>query len=836
MRRPQKSRLLRPVAKPMFRKRAAEATPGNLALRAKKRRPSTKTRDFLGTPRHFFQWTRWCAAAIGGAFALGLVGTARADNFDIPPGHLGEVAATLGVQAGVTITVTEPDVADEYSPGVSGDLSLHDALDRALRGTGAEAVFYDRTTIRIVRKRAPPPSKEPGKVPAPPATEQLEEIVVAASKQNMPLDTYPGSVKVIKLDPGWTTDNAAGGTGAITQLLPALSSTNLGPGRDKLFIRGLADSSFNGPTQATAGQYLGDVRLNYNAPDPDLNLYDMRRVEVLVGPQGTLYGDGSLGGVIRLVPNDPDADEAYATTSAGVSSTESGSVNGDGAAMFNVPLLRNQVALRVVTYGARDAGYIDDIGRDLRDINSTASYGQRWTLRVENLWNWTFDFGAVIQNINDADSQYTLRGYPPLTRSSVIPQPFRNNYRVTYIIARRAIGEAELVSTTSSVWQGLKTVFDATGHDGTMTPARFEEDNDTTLISHETRIAGGSTGAPWVAGLTTLFSRSLLSRTLGPLNAPVQIAGVTNVQANAALFGQISHPFTRTLTGTIGERFTFANSTGALTAASANGSPISTRNSGSFSNTLALDWHPGGPFSGFFHYQQGNRAGGLAVAPSGSGLQSQKFSADELNMDEIGIRFGHEAYDPLLVRMALFVADWNHMQADLVDSAGLPYTTNIGRGRIYGLDTDVTWHPAPPFTLSAAAFLNDSKLVAPEPEFVTAGKQTLPNVARNGGRLAAQWNHETALGGLSAEGSVRYVGKSTLGVGQLLDIPQGNYFVVDAGARLDLGRFTLSLNLANLGNVRANTFAFGNPFGLAQRNQMTPLQPRTLRFGIDSRF
>jgi outer membrane receptor protein involved in Fe transport len=72
-----------------------------------------------------------------------------------------------------------------------------------------------------------------------------------------------------------------------------LFSTQLGPGRNKLFIRGVADSSFTGPTQATVGQYLGDVRLNYNAPDPDLNLYDIARVEVVEGPQGTLYGAGS---------------------------------------------------------------------------------------------------------------------------------------------------------------------------------------------------------------------------------------------------------------------------------------------------------------------------------------------------------------------------------------------------------------------------------------------------------------------------------------------------------------------------------------------------------------
>ena len=779
---------------------------------------------------------RWRAAVFAAACALGLDGVAHADNFNIPPGRLGEVAVALGVQAGITITVTEPDVASQYSPGVDGDLSLHDALDRALLGTGAEALFYDRTTIRIVRKLAPPPATQPEQALSPPVADEIEEVVVIASKQNILLDSYPGSVKIIKLNPDWVADSAAQGTAAITELLPILSSTNLGPGRDKLFIRGLADSSFNGPTAATAGQYLGDIRLNYNAPDPDLNLYDMKRVEVLVGPQGTLYGAGTLGGVIRLVPNEPDSGELSATTSAGISSTESGGISRDGAMMLNSPLLRDQVALRVVAYGSSAAGYINDLERDLQNINSTANYGARLTVRVDNLSNWTFEFGGVIQRIESADAQYMLRGDPPLTRASTIPQPFDNYYRVAYISARRYIGEIELVSTTSSVWQGLKTVFDATGHDGTPTPARFEEDNDITLITHETRLAGGGAGAPWVAGITTLFSSSLLSRTLGPLDAPIPIVGVDNVQAEAALFGQMSHSLGRTLTGTIGERLTFANSSGLPITALPDQSQLVSRDSARFSNTLGLDWHPGGLLSGFFHYQQGYRPGGLVVAPSGSPLESRSFAGDSLNMDEIGLRWGRDAYDPLLVRAALFGAVWQHMQADLVDTTGLPYTANIGDGRIFGLDTDITWRLSPQFTLSAAAFLNDSKLVTPDAAFATTGKQLLPNVARNGGRLAGQWNRTIGRGALSAEASLRYVGKSTLGVGQLLDVPQGDYFVADADVRRDFGGFTLSLNLENIANVRANTFSFGDPFGLAQHNQVTPLQPRTLRLGIDARF
>ncbi len=777
------------------------------------------------------------AAAVAAALTLGLADIAHADDFKIPPGRLGEVAAALGLQAGVTITVTEPEVADQHSDGVSGTLSFKEALDRVLQGTNTEAIFYDRSIIRIVRKRPAPAAKKPEQVPASASSEQIEEVVVTATKQNMSIDTYPGSVKVITLDPGWTADHAADGTGAITQLLPTLSSTNLGPGRNKIFIRGLADSSFNGPTQATAGQYLGDVRLNYNAPDPDLNLYDMKRVEVLVGPQGTLYGAGSLGGIIRLVPNEPDAEENSANVTTGLSTTQSGTLSHDGAAMLNAALLKDQVGLRLVAYGERDGGDIDDTERGLNEVNTTASYGGRLTLRVANLLKWTLDFGAVIQNINNADAQYTLSGDPPLTRGSAIPQPFSNDYRVGYISARRAIGDtAELVSTTSTVWQGLRTVFDATGYDGTITPARFVENNDITLYSHETRVAGGGPGAPWIGGFTSFFSTSTLARTLGSLNAPLQIAGVTNTQSEAALFGQISHPLTRTLTGTLGERLTFATSTGTLNNATPGESEKSSRGSVRPSATLALDWHPGGSFSAFFHYQQGYRAGGLAVAPSGSSVASQKFAADDLNMDEIGIRLGREGYDRLLVHAAVFGAYWQNMQADLVDASGLPYTANIGLGRIYGVDTDLTWQPSPDFTLSLAAFVNDSKLTTPEPEFATNGPQTLPNVSRNGGRLALRWHHQGTLGGLSTEASVRYVGTSMLGVGPLLDIPQGNYFVVDAGARLDLGKVTLSLNLANVGDVRANTFSFGDPFGLAQRNQMTPLQPRTFRIGLETRL
>jgi outer membrane receptor protein involved in Fe transport len=789
--------------------------------------------------------TRWTAAAASVAFGLGAAGAAHAQGWNIKPGRLGDVAGALGAQAGITIAITDPDLAARPSPGVRGDFPLRTALARALHGIDAEAIFYDQATIRIIwRRRETRPSNRPPASPSVPAAQEPVEIIVTASKQNMLLDHYPGSVKFMELERGWLAGNAAAGTSAIIRLTPALGSTNLGPGREKIFIRGIADSSFSGPTQATAGQYLGDVRLNYNAPDPNLNLYDIKRVEVLVGPQGTLYGASSLGGVIRLIPNVPDASRISATASANTGFTQHGGVSQDGAAMLNLPVVDGRLAVRFVAFGGHAAGYIDSPARGLHDINGTTSHGERVSLRAEDLNGWTIDLGSLLQHIVSDDGQYTLRGDPPLTRNTLIPQPFKNDYRLAYVTARRKFGSIELVSTTSLARHKLKTVFDATGYGGTSTPVRFEEDNDIKLFSHETRLSGGSPRAPWVAGLTVLANLSVLSRTLGPPQAPMQITGVANSQAEAGIFGQFSWPLTRTLTGMAGGRVTVARSTGALIDEPIDKTQKSARSAARFSGTLALDWHPGGPLSAFFHYQQGYRAGGLAVAPSESGLKSQRFVADNLFMKEFGIRLGDAAHDRLSARATIFVANWHDIQADLIDSSGLPYTTNIGRGIIYGFDGEVSWRPSAELAFSAAAFVNNSDLAEPAPGFAATSGQgvariagALPNIARNGAHFAMDWRREIRpRTTLSTHASLRFVGLSQLGLGPLLDIPQGNYLVADAGARIDFGRFAVSFNIDNIANIQGNSFAYGNPFGVARRDQITPLRPRTIRLGMDVRF
>ncbi|MGK6355739.1 TonB-dependent receptor domain-containing protein [Sphingomonas sp. DT-207] len=778
-------------------------------------------------------------ALVAIAIGLGASGVARAQTFNVAPGPLGDVAAALGAQARITIAVTDPELARRLSPGVRGKFSPRVALERALRGTGAEAVFYDPTTVRIIKGREKPrPSrKKLNSVEAPQGTTEPAEIVVTASKQNMLLDNYPGSAKIIDFEPAWISRNGSGGTAALAQTLPTLNSTNLGRGRNKLYVRGIADSSFNGPTQATVGQYLGEARLNYSAPDPDLNLYDMKRIEVLAGPQGTLYGAGSLGGVVRLVPNLPDGERAYATTSSGVSATRFGGIGTDAAAMLNLPLGDGSMALRLVAYGTREPGYIDDPSRGLRDINHSRSFGQRLMFHADDVLGWTIDAGGVFQNIKTDDGQYTLRGDPQLARSNVLAQPFRNDYRLAYVTARRAVlGGAELVSTTSLVWHDLKTIFDATGSDGTTSPRRFEEKNNILVLSNEARLAGGDPRVPWVVGLSGVYSFSRLRRFLGAPEDPERIAGIGNRQGEFSLFGQASRPIARSVVATVGGRLTLSDGAGRLLDETSGGEEESSKPRVRFAGSLALDWHLTPSLSVFLHYQDGFRPGGFAVASGGSTTQSQEFQADDLSQMELGIRWRDPARDRLSARATIFGVDWNHIQADLVTSSGLPTTVNIGNGRIYGLDGEVRWRASQAWTLTVAAFLNESHLVGPDAP-ANADGITLPNIPRDGIRIDSAWRFELGRGvTLTAETWARYVGQSHLGATPPLDVIQGQYLVAGLGGSIDFGRFGISLDVANLGDARANTFAFGNPFGLSRQNQITPLRPRTVRLGFDARF
>ncbi len=227
----------------------------------------------------------------------------------------------------------------------------------------------------------------------------LEEIVVTANKLNAQkvLD-IPVSIQAI----GGEALQAAGVSGImdVAGEIPGLSIQDLGPGDKKYVIRGI-----NSTGDATTGVYYGEAVISgSNADDgggfeSDIRLYDLNRIEVLRGPQGTLYGASSMSGTIRFVPNSPDLNTlgGYLTTEGSQTSHASGNYNINGE--VNLPLIDGVLAVRLVGWKLYDSGYIDQtrVGAGVTGITNigTAKAPNFQTLPVKGI--------GFVKGVNDDD-------------------------------------------------------------------------------------------------------------------------------------------------------------------------------------------------------------------------------------------------------------------------------------------------------------------------------------------------------------------------------------------------------------------------------------------------
>ena len=213
----------------------------------------------------------------------------------------------------------------------------------------------------------------------------LQEVVVTARKRTENLADVPQNIDVLSAQDlqnlgvvrieDWAT------------LSPSISFTSTGPGGQRLVIRGASDGSdanFGHSNISTTAFLVDDLSLNYYGHNPDLHLYDIERIEVLNGPQGTLFGPGSLSGAVRIVTNKPDS----RTLDAGVSA-EGGQIAGGGRnwtyeGYVNIPLVDNTTALRASIYQLHDAGYIDNVLATRQWLNGVISSNALWAGEDQN--------------------------------------------------------------------------------------------------------------------------------------------------------------------------------------------------------------------------------------------------------------------------------------------------------------------------------------------------------------------------------------------------------------------------------------------------------------------
>ena len=427
--------------------------------------------------------------AIVAALAAPAPLAAQARELAIPAGTVSEAAIAIARATDASIVIADPGLGRQRVAGIRGRMDAESAVRKLARASGMQAVKVGPKAWRLV---AAPPRRasvtqrpRPLRVAAPAATTALPPetegapIIVTASKRDLTFGEIAGQVTL--LDGAVLERGGVGGTEKIMQRAATVSSTYLGSGRNKLFIRGIADSSFTGPTQATVGQYFGDLRLSYNAPDPDLRLSDMERVEILEGPQGTLYGAGSLGGIIRLVPRAPEPGETSFTVSGGASLIANGEPGGDAHATMNLPLAGETATLRMNLDAATLGGYIDKPAIGQRNVNRTNILSGRAALRVDVAPDWQADVILLGQDTRADDSQYADRDGRRLESAARVTEGSRAQYGQAQLVVSGRIGDVRIKSSTGIGAQDLSERYDATAPGGVL--RLFRQRNQTRMVA-----------------------------------------------------------------------------------------------------------------------------------------------------------------------------------------------------------------------------------------------------------------------------------------------------------------------------------------------------------------
>ena len=187
--------------------------------------------------------------------------------------------------------------------------------------------------------------------------------------------------------------------------IAGLSVQNLGPGQSQVGIRGISagkiDRDLPG-VKEQVGVYMDESVISLSLFTPDLDLYDLNRVEVLRGPQGTLFGSGSLGGTVRYISNQPDLSDGYGSVEGGFNMIDDGGDGGFVRSMINMPM-GDRAALRVVGYYNEMPGFIDARGPGGtldEDVNNGERTGGRLALRWELTDNITVTPRIIYQDVD----------------------------------------------------------------------------------------------------------------------------------------------------------------------------------------------------------------------------------------------------------------------------------------------------------------------------------------------------------------------------------------------------------------------------------------------------
>lgn len=631
------------------------------------------------------------------------------------------------------------------------------------------------------------------------------DIVVTAQKRAESLQNVPISIGVLRgeaLDQSSIRDSA--------EALGRVTSVSVLPGTfggSQITIRGVAPGQavFSGP--APVAYYLDAAPIGFvkSAFLPDANVYDLARIEVLRGPQGTLYGANALNGVVRILTQDPNLEKFEAKVRGTLSTIEAGGQGYRGDIAVNVPLVEDRLAIRIVGGAEKRAGWIDHPGD--KDANDGDAKNIRLKIAARPSDLLSVDASAWISR-SHFDSLPT--GRKDLT-SPLGLEPYSSDFDIYNLKVRYDIGFADVSSSSSYAKYSLRNSF-------FQAPGIFLDTSvRSSVYSEELTLNSKDTGPwQWAAGgfYRSATDHNLQSLVLLP--APLQW---TEKSRSFAFFGELTRKlFDDRIKITGGLRyFRDRSSQVENTPVSGNPAQILNRTAKTFTAVTpraVLTWLPNSDTSVYASYSQGFRSGfsqtpiALLSAPTLPAV-----NPDRLTNYELGAK-GALLDRKLRYEAAVFYIDWKRIQLPLtipvpgttINAAAVANGAKAnGLGAELSLDVQVTSR----FSVGGAFGYNgltfDSDVISAGLVLFPAGSPN-PNASKYTANGHAEYTFP--IGDLQAtlSASANYISKqssASLGATGVISVQSDDVLIARASARIDAtSGWSITAFVDNLTNTK----------------------------------
>lgn len=683
----------------------------------------------------------------------------------------------------------------------------------------------------------------------------VDEVVVTATKRAENVQSVPISITAL----GQQTLEKIGADKLddYTRMAPGLVYASNGANSGTFEIRGVNTSTLAGNTQSPVAIYYDDLpALNSYAPlvTTDLRLFDVSRVEVLRGPQGTLFGSGALGGAIRVITNKPDASGFAAKTEATVSGTEDGEASYALSGMINAPLASDKLALRAVAYWRRDGGWVDNVATGEKDQNSSESYGGRVMLGAQLSERLHVLATVGYQHDDPDDAAYSFYAGPARQYDNLASQRAAQKGTTWNLVADYHADFADVTSSTTYVDQDQYIARDyskvAAGAFGLSGPGPIEIFGPSKVFAQELRIASPQDQRfRWLVGGFYMHNDRRVNEQLympgaGAVLAPFGFpsdylfdAHDHILSSEEALFGEANFDLTPQLTLTAGARV-FRNSLHVTDDADGifAGGPSHVDRALDESSTtprFVLSYKLTPQVMFYAQAAKGYRIGQTGLAPPVdpvSGLPVPSiYGPDSLWNYEGGVK-STLLDGKLTFNAAGYYIDWTDIQLQNRSAAGFVYIVNAGKARSQGLEIEARLRPTDNIELGTALSFNDTRLNSVAPGVIATVGDQLPGAPKFTAANYVEFHFAPPWGeGAWLRLDHQYFGKAYSDLNNSTALTFGDFNVFNARLGVDFGKVELVGFVDNIGDSNGRQNAVFLPAGPSA----VRLRPRT--FGVTAR-